>query len=197
MAAPKVNVNSVININLPSSVSDGFNDPEVKGIADQVALTFNNLLGELEKYLGITQKDITTWNNLGPSDTLLTHQLRRLYVVASENILLGDFINLHNVAGVLNARKANGAAGNVKPARGFCSTAGGIAAGAIGEVILQSGIVAIAGVVPGQDVWISATPGLAGGAALVGAGQLEQYLGTGVATNLVFVNIAMGAYLQH
>lgn len=197
MAAPKVNVNSLININLPSSISDGFQDPEVKALADQVALTFNNLIGSLETYLGITQKDITIWNSLRPSDTLLTHQLRRLYVVASENLLFGDLVNLHNTAGVLNARKANGAAGLVKPARGFCSTVGGILAGSLGEVILGQGLLAIAGVNPGQDIFLSTTPGLAGTVALTGAGQLEQYIGFGVATNQAFINISQGAYLQH
>jgi hypothetical protein len=190
-------VNSVMNLNLPSAAADSISDPEVKALADQMILTFANFQQEIERYSGITQKDITTWSNQLPTDTLLTHQLRRLYVKASEALLFGDLINLHNVAGILNARKANGTAGTVRAARGFCSTAGGIGINAIGEVILHSGILAIAGVLPGQDIFLSTTAGLAGTVPLTGAGQLEQYIGTGVASNLAFINIAMGQFLQH
>lgn len=190
-------VNSVMNFNLPKAVADSVSDPEVKALADQVVLTFANVQQEMERYLGITQKDITTWSNLLPSDTLLTHQLRRLYVKASEAIIFGDLVNLHNVAGVLNVRKANGTSGTVRPARGFCSTSGGIALGAIGEIIFGSGILAIAGILPGQDIYLSTTPGLATTIPLTGAGQLEQYIGTGVASNVAFLDIALGQYIQH
>jgi hypothetical protein len=190
-------VNSQINLNLPKSAADNVADPEVKALADQMILTFSNLQQELEHWLGITQKDITTWSSLLPSDTLLTHQLRRLYVKASEALLFGDLINLHNVAGVLNARKANGTAGTVRSARGFCTTAGGIAIGAVGEVILGSGILAVAGILPGQDIFLSTVAGLSTTVALTGAGQLEQYIGTGVANNVAFINIAMGQFIQH
>lgn len=196
MATPNP-VNSVMNFNLPKAVADSVSDPEVKSLADQVVLTFANVQQEMERYLGITQKDITTWANLLPSDTLLTHQVRRLYVKASEALIFGDLVNLHNVAGVLNARKANGVAGTVRPARGFCSTVAGIGIGAIGEIVFKSGILAIAGILPGQDIYLSAVAGLATTAPLVGVGQLEQYIGTGVASNLAFIDMTLGQYIQH
>lgn len=189
--------NSVINLNVPAVAPDGFDDPQVKGAVEMFLAGFNNLLREMERYGGFTQKDITLWSSLLPSDTLLRHQVGRLYVTASEAIGFGDFVNLHNTAGVLNVRKANGASGAVKKARGFCTTVGGIAIGAKGEVILSQGLLVISGVNPGDDVYLSATPGQATLVALTGAGQLEQYLGTAVATNLVYIDITMGQYIQH
>lgn len=190
-------VNSEVNLNLPGSTPDVFQNPEVRQLAELLINAMTTFLSEFEKYVGATQKDITTWSSLIPSDTLIRHQAGRLYVVASEAIAFGDFINLHNTAGVLNIRKANGAAGLVKPAHGYCSTAAGIALGARGEVILSQGRQIISGVLPGQAIYMSTTPGLATTAALVGAGQLEQYLGVGVANNLAYIDISLGQYIQH
>lgn len=195
MALPKVN--SVINLNVPASAGDLYSEPEVKGLADLVVNAFTNLLSELERYSGFTQKDITLWNSLTPSDTLLKHQLGRLYVVAGENLAFGDFVNCYNDAGTLKVRKANGAAGLVKPARGFCSTAAGILTGNKGEVILSQGLLAIAGLLPGQAIYLSNVPGQAAIAPLVGVGDLEQYIGYGIANNLAYIEIAGGQYIQH
>lgn len=195
--AGNVNLNSIINLNIPAVVPDGFQNPEVRSAVEMFLNSMNNLLRSVEQYSGITQKDITTWNSIIPSDTLLRHQLGRFYVEASEDIPLNNFINLHNVAGVTKARKAQGTAGTVRKAHGFCSTTGGMLTGNIGEVILSQGLVAIGGVAPGQDIFLSLVAGVPGLVALTGAGQLEQYLGTGVATNLVYIDISMGQFIQH
>lgn len=195
MAVSKIN--SIVNLNLPSSSPDLFTDPEVRQLAELVINALTTFLGEFEKYVGATQKDITTWSSQLPSDTLLRHQPGRLYVTASEAIAFGDFINLHSSAGVLNVRKANGAAGLVKPAWGYCSTTAGIALGARGEVILSQGIQTITGVLPGQPIYMSTSPGQATTTPLTGAGQLEQFLGFGVANNLAYIDIATGQYIQH
>lgn len=194
---PESQINSVVNLNTPATVPDAFQDPEVRSAVELFINTMNNLLRSIEQYTGITQKDITLWNSLLPSDTLLRHQAGRLYVVASETINNGHFINLHNNAGVLNVRKAQGTAGAVRPAHGFCSTNGGLIAGQRGEVILSQGLLAISGVLPGQAVYLSTVAGTAQSTPLTGAGQLEQYLGVGVATDLVYIDIATGPYIQH
>ena len=155
------------------------------------------MLRAFEQYTGATQKDITEWSSLSPSDTLIRHQAGRLYAVASEAIAFGEFVNLHNVAGVLNIRKANGAAGTVRPAYGYCSTTGGIALGAKGEVILSQGLLAVGGLNPGQAIYLSAVAGAPTTVALTGAGQLEQFLGIGVAANLAYINISSGQFIQH
>lgn len=194
---PEVPVNSVINLNTPATVPDGFEDPQVRSAVDLFLQTFSNLLRNIEQYVGITQKDITLWDSLLPTDTLLRHQAGRLYVEASEAINNGHFINLHNDAGVLKCRKAQGTSGAVRPAHGFCSTSGGIIAGERGEVILSQGLLAISGVLPAQAIYLSTAAGQAGTAALTAAGQLEQFLGIGVALDLVYVDISLGPYIQH
>lgn len=189
--------NSVVNLNVPAFAPDGFSDPQVKASVELFLNGFNNFLRSFEQYVGATQKDVTLWPTLLPSDTLLRHQAGRLYGIANETLAAGDFINLVNNAGVLNFRKANGTSGTVRPAHGYCSTTGGILIGAVGEVILSQGILSVAGIVPGQPIYLSTVAGLATTVALTGAGQLEQFLGIGVATNLAYINIAMGQYIQH
>lgn len=195
--AGQVPVNSVVNLNAPATVPDGFENPEVRAAVELFLGSQLNLLRALEQYVGITQKDITLWNSIVPSDTLLRHQAGRLYVTASEAISFGHFINLHNNAGVLNCRKAQGTAGTVRVAQGYCNDADGAAIGERTEVILSSGLLAVGGVAPGQAIYLSTVAGVPTTVPLTGAGQLEQFLGIGVATNLVYIDISLGQYIQH
>lgn len=190
-------INSVVNLNVPATAPDGFKNPEVRAAVELFLNGLNNLLREFETYTGATQKDVTLWSSLKPTDTLIRHQAGRLYVIAGENLSVGDFINLYNDGGVLKVRKSNGTAGTIRPAHGYCSTSGGILTGNIGEVILAQGELAVTGLLPGQPIYLSTVAGLATVTPLTGVGQLEQFLGIGVATNLAYINIAMGQYIQH
>lgn len=192
-----VNTNSVVNLNVPAIAPDGFTTPEVRAAVELFLNGFNNFLRSFEQYVGATQKDVTLWPFLVPSDTLLRHQAGRLYGVAGEVLANGDFVNIYNNAGILNFRKSNGTAGTIRPAHGYCSTSGGIGIGAIGEIILAQGILAVSGILPGQPIYLSTSAGLATTTALTGAGQLEQYIGIGVANNLAYIDISMGQYIQH
>lgn len=190
-------INSLVNINVPAQVPEAFQDAEVRAAVELTINSSNNILRALEQYLGITQKDITLWDFLIPSDTLLAHQLKRLYVTAGEDISFGHFVNLYNDGGVLKCRKAQGTAGNVRPARGFCSTSGGILTGERGEIIIGEGLLAVSGLNPGEAIYLSTTAGSPTITPLTGAGQLEQFLGFGVAGSLAYVDIAQGPYIQH
>lgn len=194
---PISKINSILNINLPANAPDGFTDPEVRASVEMFINILQSFLDGFERYVGATQKDITTWNSLLPSDTLIRHQPGRLYLPASEILNFGEFINLHSNAGVLNARKANGTSGTVRPAHGYCSTSAGIGIGVRGEVTLSQGILVISGVTPGQAIYISTSAGQATATPLTGAGQLEQYLGIGVGNNLAYIDISLGQYIQH
>lgn len=190
-------INSIVNLNVPAIAPDGFTDPQVRAAVELFLTGLNNFLRNFEQYTGATQKDVTLWQSLVPSDTLIKHQMGRLYGVAGENLIAGDFINLVNNAGVLNFRKANGTAGTIRPAHGYCSTTGGIAIGATGEVIVAQGILAVSGILPGQAIYLSTIAGLATVTPLTGAGQLEQFIGIGVANNLAYIDITLGQYIQH
>jgi hypothetical protein len=189
--------NSIINLGLPNASPDNFTDPQVKAAVELFLTALNNLLVEIERYTGITQRDVSLWNSLLPTDTLLRQNLGRLYVIAFENLIFGDLINIFNDAGTLKARKANAANGLVKPARGFCSTTAGILTGSKGEVILSQGLATITGVARGDTLFLSTSAGQASITASTGAGQLEQFIGIGVDTNVAYIDISMGAYLQH
>lgn len=190
-------VNSVINLSAPASAPDGFQNPEVRSAVELFLNISQNILDGIELYVAPTQKDVSTWNDLSPSDTLIRQFAGRLYVTASEAILNGDLINLHASGGLLRVRKANATSGTVRRAMGYCTTTGGIANGARGEVILSQGLLTISGVVPGDLLFLSTTAGLATLTAPTGAGQLEQYIGVGVDTNLAYIDIATGQYIQH
>lgn len=129
-----------------------------------------------------------------PASTILSGNLRRLYVEAEEDLSFGMIISLHNVAGDLRARKAN-ATNNTKIGDGFCSTAGGILTGAIGEVQLSTGIATIGGLTIASRYWLSTTSGLIVAAAPVAAGNIEQLIGIALTTTQLYVN--MGAWIQH
>lgn len=190
--------NSIINLNIPANAPDGFTDPQVKAAVELFLNGFNNMLQSFEDFVAPTQKDMSLWSSLKPSDTLLRAFAGRLYVTAGEALNAGDFVNLYLDAGILKARKANAAAGNNRPAKGYCSTSGGILLGEIGEVILTQGLLGVTGVVIGTEYYLSAAvPGVITATPPTAAGQLEQFIGTGVDTNLLYVDIASGRYINH
>lgn len=196
--AGQTRINSIINLNIPSTAPDGFSDPQVKSAVELFLNGFQNLLQSFEDFVAPTQKDMSLWSSLKVTDTLLRAFAGRVYVTAGEALNGGDFVNLYLDAGILKARKANAASGLVKPAKGYCSTSGGILLGEIGECILTQGLLGVTGVVIGTDYFLSAAvPGLITSTGPSGAGQLEQYIGFGVDTNLLYVDIASGKYIQH
>lgn len=199
MASPPIN--SLLNIGIPALTPDQFDEnPEVKAAVELFINVFFNLQQLLEQYGGYTQKDITLWNSLAPTDTLLAHQPRRLYAKAFQNHAFGDIVNIFNNAGVMNAQLADAAAGLVKRAFGFCNTTAGILAGARGEYILFEGLLPLVGVVPGDILYLSAAgiPGkVVANVPPVGVGQLEQTLGMGIDFNLAYFRPAIGTYIQH
>lgn len=139
-------------------------------------------------YCGIGPQLSADWSLFaGKSQTLLSGNLNRLYVTASEDIVFGEAISLFDNAGILNVRLAN-ATDNTKPADGFCSSPSGIAIATVGEVILSKGRAFVAGVALGTRYFLSTTPGNYSTAPAVGAGNIEQYLGIGIEDNYLFFN---------
>ena len=194
-------INSLVDLGTPASVPEEFTDPQVRAAVELTINGQQNLLRIIEQYLGITQKDITLWANFVASDTLLRHEQGRFYVTASENIAFNELVNIHNVAGVANVRRANATAGTVRPARGYCNSVtsadSGIQTGEKGEVILSQGLIALGGIVAGDAIYLSTTAGGYSTVAPVGVGQLEQFVGVGVGTNIAYIDISLGSYIQH
>jgi hypothetical protein len=131
----------------------------------------------------------------GDPTAFLANNTHRFYVQATEHINQGSLVNLVAVLGAIQVQNANGITG-AKPADGFCSQAGGIPAGGIGEVILGNGMnSSMAGLTVGARYYLSTTPGSITTSPPVAAGNLQQSVGIAVsATSLVFWT---GQQVQH
>jgi len=157
---------------------------------------FQNIIQTLIRFSGIAPRapgDVL--GSLNDPTALLTNNSHRFYTQASETILQGAAINLFPQVGVLFVRNAN-ASTSSKPCDGFCSQQGGIAAGGIGEVILNNGVnTSLSGLVAGSRYFLSTTNGLLTVTAPVAAGNLQQSLGIAIdSQSLVFFT---GAQVQH
>lgn len=186
MAQPGESISSNINLALPAQVPENFINLEVQASVRLMLNAMRNLLRGVEQYGGFTQKDETLWPDLTPSDTLLRHQLGRLYVMAGADLVFGNFINLYNAAGTLKVKKADSTV--PLAAYGYCNDVNGVLTGSYTEVILGLGLLVINGVTPGAPIYLAGN-GLAALAPDTTAGHINQYLGIGVATNLAYIDI--------
>lgn len=188
--------NSPIDFRLGQTVLDEAN------IADGSRPAFNELysfgfqvIRAFIDYAGIGSQNFNQWGLLaGNPKTLLAGNLNRLYVTASESISQGAAISLFNNGGALGVRNAN-ATNNTKICDGFCSSSGGISAGGVGEVILNSGLTFIGGLTIGQRYWLSTANGIITNVPPVAAGNVEQYLGIAISTTAFSFNLSN--WFQH
>ncbi len=120
----------------------------------------------------------------------------RLYAKASENIAFGAVISIYVSGGVLRVRNAN-ATDNSRPGLGWCSTSGGIASGAFGEVIIGPSLcTAISGMTIGTRYFLDTTNGQVVNAEPVAAGNIGQALGIAIAANRLYMLPSL-QWVQH
>ncbi len=106
---------------------------------------------------------------------------------ASENLVAGDFVHLHNNGGALNVRKAD-ATTNAKPANGFVLANVTSAANATVYLLSQTNT-ARSGLTIGSEYYLSTTAGGVTTTAPSATGNIVQRLGVAVsATAIVFDN---------
>lgn len=152
-------VNSGINTYLEQAPQT--QNPELNAELSKVYNAIRNLQIAITDYAGVGQREITTWNDSPPAQTVMLQNLTRVYVQASENIPLGNTISFHDGGGgALRAKRANASSGSIAPAHGFCTTLGGITAGQFGEVMIMGLCPYIAGLAIGQTYYQSTTPGI-------------------------------------
>ena len=181
-------INSVMKLILPANVPLDI-DPKFRGYVEELTNAIEQLQAYVEQYCGITQKIQSQWSGFTPDQTLLEHQLNRLYVQATETILNGAMVNLYLNGSTLGARNAN-ATNNTKPAHAFCSTSGGAVAGSYCEVIALRGVCTnISGLTIGQRYFLSTTNGLISTTEAVAAGNIGQFIGVALAANILLVDI--------
>lgn len=170
-------------------------DPAEQTAFGQLYSAVQQIIFTFVNNCGVGPRNVSDWTELnGNAITLLSGNLNRFYIQASENISFGAAVNLFNSSGTLLARNAN-AADNTKPCRGFCTIETGINAGEIGEIQIGTGVIEISGLVIGSNYFLSATNGLVANTPAVAAGNIEQYLGFAIdEVHLVF-NISY--WIQH
>lgn len=111
-------------------------------------------------------------------------------IVASETLAAGDYVNIHDVAGTANVRKAS-AVDATKPAHGFVLN--GFAAAASATVFFEGANTGVTGKTAGiQYVLSNVTPGLtvAVSAFVPATGNIVQTVG--VATGATEINTEIG-----
>lgn len=144
---------------------------------------------------GISSPLPSMWPQLsGSPRLLLSGNLNRLYVTASETISPFAAVSLHNVAGNLRVRNAN-AANNTRPCDGFLTKITSVGIGEIGEVTLHSGVSVFAGLVVGSRYYLSTTNGLVSTIPAGAVGNIEQFLGVAVTVN--HLAFTVGHWIQH
>lgn len=106
-------------------------------------------------------------------------------VQASENLALGDFVNIHDVAGAFRVRKAD-ASSSGKQAHGYVIAV--VSSGNPATVYFEAKNTGQSGLT-GGTVYLSTTPGRATNTAPSGSGQVVQEIGVAVTATTVDVQI--------
>lgn len=180
-----------------TQLSDADTPPEVAKAVAPLYAAMQQVIQTFVNNCGIGPQANGFWEQIAAQaidSTVLSQNLRRVYMKASETISFGAMVSQHNNAGVLSMRNAN-ATNNTKPVDGFCSTPGGVAAGVAGEFILSTGIVSITGLTLGSRYYLSTTNGLITAVAPVAAGNIEQYLGFAISATKLYLNAQY--WIQH
>jgi len=190
-----INYSSPVNFFIPQKIPDQVPD-ELKPVFSQLYNSMQQIILALINNCGIGPQIASDWPQLnGLPATVLQNNMGRFYAQAVEDIPFGAAINLvDSGAGIVNLRNAN-ATNNTRSCHGFCSTSAGIPNGAIGEVILGSGTASIGGLTPGTNYWLSTSNGQIVNGRPVAAGNIEQYVGVALTTNILYFNVS--GYIQH
>jgi hypothetical protein len=123
---------------------------------------------------------------------LISQRMNKIAVRATVALGFGKLVNLHLVAGVVEARLADATPGIILPAHGVVDSPAGIAAGAWGEIIFMTGrSTGISGTVFGSRYFLS-TAGNAQLLAPTAPGALVQLLGVGLGSAGFFLQIVPG-----
>lgn len=192
--APASAYSSPVNFRIPQT-PDSKLPQEVQNALAEIYMGFQQVIFAFTDNCGIGPRAPGDWDKFnGFANSILQQNMGRFYATAAENIPFGAMINLVNVASTTQIQNAN-ATNLLKPAVGYCSTPGGILAGAVGEVILGGGICPIGGIIPGTIYYLSTTNGVITNIPPTAAGNIEQFVGVGLENNFMYANI--GGFVRH
>jgi hypothetical protein len=147
------------------------------------------LQAAIDKYTGAQSEDRNYWTNgaSNPTSYFRLQGITKIYATAGEDIPQSAACTLVNSTGVLNIKRATSAAGAPTPAYAYCNTQGGVKSGAIGEFI-TSGMVPLAGAVPGTQYYLSSSPGGYTSTKPSASGTIAQLIGVGTFSGYILFN---------
>lgn len=127
--------NFVVPYTLPASTPSA-----LVPIIKPIYMALQNIIQALIYSGGIAPRaPASILSSVNDPSAILANNTHRFYTQASELILPGAAINLFPLLGTIQVRNADATTGG-KQCDGFCSQAGGIGIGAVGEVILNDGV---------------------------------------------------------
>jgi hypothetical protein len=163
--------------------------PELYDNFFSIHRAIQNLVRGVSDFCGVDAPPQEIWDQILFSQTLLSSNLTRIYLPASAAILRGQTVNLHDNAGVLNARLAV-ATSAATMAHGIANTAA--APGEIVEVNWLRGLLdSVGGMTVGTLYWLSTTPGAIQNVAPGGAGQIQQPIGVAFSAQQLSMDIPL------
>ena len=172
------------SVNLGLDVFPTTTDPDNAFDINRLYNACRSLAIGLDSASGAIGRDPSEWAQTG-TNALRLQNMTRVYVMFSESVIAGNIINLYNNAGVLNARKAGGAALAGGLARGFVIAS--VTSGSYGEVFLGGANAFISGLTPGTPYYLSTgTAGLLTPTAP--GGGLTQDVGFALSSSVLWFN---------
>jgi hypothetical protein len=166
------------------------NDQLPKDLYDDFKTIYNalnNLASGVSTFAGVDAPPQDEWSQSGPSRTILTGNLTRLYVPASVALVAGQIVNLFDNAGTLSARLASAAAASTM-AHGLVTDSVG-PGGTASIQWLRSYVNSIGGMTLGTVYWLSPTPGAVQNVAPVAVGTIAQPIGLAIAPTEMIMDI--------
>jgi len=185
--APNFAIPVAVPANVPSTLVPLFKP---------IYIAFQNIIQNLIIFSGIAPRaPDQIISSLNDPTALLANNVHRFYTQTTENISPGQLVNLVSSSGAIAARLANATDGT-KECDGFCSAPAAVVAGAIGEFILNDGVISgFTTLVPGSRYYLSTTGGAVTVTAPVAAGNLQQSIG--IAISSTALRFFTGKQIQH
>lgn len=163
-------------------------DPKLYNLLEPVYLAIHSVGNNFLYSCGTSRIAGSEYSRLNQSPALVQpHNLNRLIVTAAEALAFGSLVNLALVGSVVKASLAKGGPTDAKRAMGYCNVPGGVAADALVEIIVGTGLLGVSGATVGTVYYLGTTAGTISTSA-PGSG-LVQYVGVGILPDQVYLSL--------
>lgn len=153
----------------------------------RIRIAIRGLQSALDIYTGALPEDKQYWPSVGVTDYLRLQNISRIHCEVSEDISAGHAVTFFDFGGKLAAKRADSNTIN-NPCRGFCSAKGGVLAGSYGEFVLLGVNPFYSGLTPGQEYYLSLTPGLITSVMPTTMGNIQQKIGYALSSTALWFN---------